>query len=788
MCQQSARYEGRQNCDKDGSKFSIKSRIRPERHDALGISPSKSARDEVSCDKAGLSVKDRLMQIPPANQRPRQETLRGLVERVLFHTEETGFCILKVLPAGRADAVSLIGRAPRVVAGEEFLASGAWESSREHGRQFKAESLQLTPPDSPEGIERYLGSGLIEGIGPAYAKRLVKRFGKQVLEIIEHESAKLEEVEGIGRKRRVEIRESWLKQRSIHQIMLFLHEHGISSSRALRIYKTYGEEAVDVLKSNPYRLAQDIHGIGFKTADQIACQLGMAEDAPERIRAAVLHSVSAAAGGGHTCVPEAKVAEQTAQLIRVGPDAVNAALHTLLADTSLVREFFSGVPHLWLPYLRAAESAIARRLHELCVRPPAWPAWDVDAALTTATAATGKTLAPSQVEAVRVALQQRCLIITGGPGVGKTTLMNTLLKVLATASMKIVLTAPTGRAAKRLSESTGLEARTLHRLLEAQGGGTWGRHRGKRLEGDYFVCDECSMVDTALMSHFLAALPDDAHLLLVGDADQLPSVGPGMVLNDLISSGAVPTVKLTEIFRQASESRIITSAHSINQGRVPDLRPSRESDFFFLEETDPDTLRETLVGLAHTRLPKKYGFDPVTDIQVLTPMNRGPLGTRALNHALQAALNPPNEIKYEIERFGTTFRVGDKVIQTQNNYDKEVFNGDIGHVSSIETEPLKVCVRFESGLLVDYEPGELDELQPAYALTIHKSQGSEFACVLMPVSTQHFVMLERSLLYTGVTRARRMVVLVGDPKALEIAVCKQSSRHRWTGLLRALEM
>jgi len=693
---------------------------------------------------------------------------------------------LTVVPQERREAVGLIGRAPRVVAGEEFHASGVWENSREHGRQFKAETLRLTRPDSPEGIERYLGSGLIEGIGPAYARRMVERFGKGVFEIIEHESAKLEEVEGIGRKRRLEIRESWLRQRSIHKIMIFLHEHGVSSARALRIYKTYGEEAVAVLKANPYRLAQDIHGIGFKTADQIARQLGMAEDAPERVRAAVLHTLSAAASGGHSCLPESKAVEQTMQLVGAGAEAVSAALETLLAEQALAREPLEGAPHLWLPHLRAAEQAVARRLRELRAQPPGWPALDVEAALADAAQKTGKTLAPSQAEAVRAALKERCLILTGGPGVGKTTLVNTLLTVLAEAGMKIVLAAPTGRARKSRAESTGMEARTLHRLLEAQGGGAWGRHRGRRLEGDSFVCDESSMVDTPLMHHFLAALPEDAHLLLVGDADQLPSVGPGMVLHDLIASGAVPCVRLTEIFRQAAESRIITSAHDINQGRVPDLRPSRASDFFFLEESDPDAIRETLVQLARTRLPAKYGFDPVSDIQVLTPMNRGPLGTRALNEALQNALNPPNEIKYEIERFGTTFRAGDKVIQTRNNYEKEVFNGDIGHISAIETEPLKVSVRFEGGRLVDYEPGELDELQPAYALTIHKSQGSEFPCVLMPVSTQHFVMLERSLLYTGVTRARRLVVLVGDPKALEMAVKKQTSRRRWTGLREAL--
>jgi exodeoxyribonuclease V alpha subunit len=353
--------------------------------------------------------------------------------------------------------------------------------------------------------------------------------------------------------------------------------------------------------------------------------------------------------------------------------------------------------------------------------------------------------------------------------------------ILKAKEIKITLAAPTGRAAKRMTESTGMEAMTLHRLLEYQGDGQWGKNQAKRLKGDLFVVDEASMIDAPLMSHFLAALPQEAHLLIVGDADQLPSVGPGMVLADLIASGRIPCVHLTEIFRQAADSRIVTSAHEVNRGHIPDLKPHPQSDFFFIEQTSPEEIRDTIIGLVRDRLPMKYRFDPVRDIQVLTPMNRHQLGTRLLNQDLQAAINPPNELKFEIERFGVRFRVGDKIIQTRNNYDKEIFNGDIGHVVSIETEPMKVVVRFDSRL-VDYEPGDLDELQLAYALTIHKSQGSEFPCVVIPLSTQHFVLLERSLLYTAITRAKRLVVLVGDPKALALAVRKQENRRRFTGL------
>ncbi|MCW0217838.1 MAG: ATP-dependent RecD-like DNA helicase [Prosthecobacter sp.] len=714
------------------------------------------------------------------------ETLRGLVERVVYHTEDTGYCILKVLPQGRREAVSLIGKAPRVVAGEQFEAEGQWEATRDYGQQFKATTLKLTRPDSSEGIVKYLGSGLIDGIGPAYAKRLVKKFGKGIFEIIENESAKLEGVEGIGKKRRQEIRESWMKQKSVHNIMLFLHQNGISSSRALRIHKTYGEEALSILTTNPYRLAQDIQGIGFKTADGIAHQMGVAEDAPERLRAGLLHVLETAASSGHCCLPEVKVAEQTIQLLGCTQQLIQPQIELLIGSDELERHALNDQAVLYLPYLRAAEQSVATAIGALTMFPAAYPKMNQEAALVSAAHETGKVLAESQQRAVKEALNHRCLIITGGPGVGKTTILRTILTILGTHKVKMTLAAPTGRAAKRLNESTGLEAKTLHRLLEYQGLGAWGRHRGNPLTGDLFVVDECSMLDTPLMAQFLSALPQGAHLLLVGDADQLPSVGPGMVLNDLISSGKVPCVHLTEIFRQAATSRIITSAHEINRGRMPDLKPQRDSDFFFLETQSAEETRDLIVQLAHLRLPAKYKFDPIQDIQVLTPMNRHSLGTHSLNEAMQAALNPAHELKYELERFQTTYRVGDKVIQTHNNYDKEVFNGDIGHIVSIETDPLKMCVRFDGDRLVEYEPGELDELQLAYALTIHKSQGSEFPCVIIPVSTQHYVLLERSLIYTAITRARKLVVLVGDPRALSMAIGKQESRKRWTGLRELL--
>ena len=718
---------------------------------------------------------------PPSTSKP--DVLRGTVERVTYHTEETGYCVLKVLPDKKRDIVALIGKAPRVVAGERFEAEGRWEQNADFGPQFRADTLRLSPPNSSEGMIKYLGSGLIDGIGPKYAERMIEKFGPKVFDIIENESSKLEDVEGIGTKRRKEIRASWMKQKSVHAIMLFLHKNGIGTARAQRIFKTYGEEALEVVRKNPYRLAADIRGIGFKTADDIAQKMGIEAQAPERLRAGILHTLEEAARGGHCCLPRDDLLKHAEKILAAPVEMIEEQLDALIAaqDLSVVIGD-SSLGEVYLPYLRAAEKSVARTMKRLAHTPASYPLIDADKAIPWAEQRTGKRLADSQRECVLQALKSRVLIITGGPGVGKTTILNTVLAILQAKAVSVVLAAPTGRAAKRMTESTGIEARTLHRLLEFQGDGQWGRNREKPLVGDLFVIDECSMIDAPLMAQFLAALPSNAHLLLVGDADQLPSVGPGMVLGDLIGSEVVPCVRLTEIFRQAADSRIILSAHDINRGQVPDLKPHRDADFFFIEETEPDFIRQTIVQLVRERLPARYRFDPFTDIQVLTPMNRNTLGTQALNHALQSALNPPNETKFEMDRFETTFRVGDKVIQTHNNYEKEVFNGDIGFIIDIETEPLKVQVRFEGNRLVDYEPGELDELQLAYALTIHKSQGSEFPCVIIPVSTQHYVLLERSLIYTAVTRARKLVVLVGDPKALALAVKKQETRKRHTGL------
>ncbi len=724
--------------------------------------------------------------MPSADRSEAAATFRGVVEIVTFHAEDTGYCVLKVKPERGGENVTVLGNTPRVVPGELLEATGEWIRHREFGRQFKAQRMNLSQPASLDGLTRYLGSGLVDGIGPTYAKRIVQKFGTAVLDIIENESARLEEVEGVGKKRRQTIRESWMKQKALHGIMIFLHQHGIGAARALRIYKTYGSEAMDVLQSNPYRLAEDIHGIGFKSADVIAGKMGLAQDAPQRIQAGLTFSLSQGAMTGHCCLPRPELVVEAGKHLQVSETLLDQELDGMIASRAVIMEKVEGQELIFQPRLHHAEQRIARRLKALAAVPSTYPEMDATKAMAWWEKKTGKTLGESQRQAVSQALQQRVLIITGGPGVGKTTILNAILAILSAKEVKPILAAPTGRAAQRLAQGTGFPASTLHRLLEYQGESLWGRTSEKPLQGDLFVVDEASMIDAPLMAQFLNALPPEAHLLLVGDADQLPSVGPGAVLQDIIASGEVPVNRLTQVFRQAAESRIITAAHDINQGHMPDLRPSPDADFFFLEREGPEAIVSTIVELAKTRLPGRYHFDPLTDIQVLCPMNQQALGTRAVNQALQEALNPPHEMKYEVERFQQTFRTGDKVIQTRNNYEKEVFNGDIGHVSEITTDPVTVRVTFEGRRQVIYEPGELDELQLAYAITIHKSQGSEFPCVIIPWSMAHFIMLERSLIYTGVTRGKKLVIIAGDAKALAMAVRQAGSRRRYTTLRERL--
>ena len=717
----------------------------------------------------------------PQPEALKQEVLAGLVERVTYHNAENGFCVLRAKARGHRDVVTVVGHAATIAAGEWITASGDWVNDRTHGQQFKARFLRTSPPTSADGIEKYLASGMIRGVGPVYAKKLVGAFGDKVFDIIEAAPDRLREVEGIGRVRAASILAAWAEQKAVREIMVFLHSHGVGTARAVRIFKTYGSDAIQVMTENPYRLARDIRGIGFKTADAIAMKLGIEKTAMTRVRAGISYALAEAMDEGHCGLPVAELVPLAERLLEVTPDLIRTALDLELKDGAVIADRIDEADCVFLAGLHGAERAVAERLLTLANGTLPWPWIDPDKALPWVEQRTGLTLADSQQAAVRLALLAKVMVITGGPGVGKTTIVNSILRILAAKGVRLLLCAPTGRAAKRMSEATGREACTIHRLLEVDPK-TGGFKRGddNPLDCDLLVIDETSMVDILLMHALLRAVPDRAALLVVGDVDQLPSVGPGQVLADVIASGAVPVVRLTEVFRQAAKSRIIINAHRINQGQLPDLnRPEEESDFYYVPADDPETAVTRIVDLVKTRIPQRFGFDPVRDIQVLCPMNRGGVGARSLNIELQAALNPAGERK--VQRFGWTFAPGDKVMQIENDYDKEVYNGDIGYIDQVDPEAGEVTASFD-GRTVSYGFGELDVLVPAYAATIHKSQGSEYPAIVIPVMTQHYPMLQRNLLYTGVTRGKKLVVLVGQTKAVAIAVRNVSGRRRWSKL------
>ncbi len=710
-----------------------------------------------------------------------REVLAGHVERVIYHNAENGFCVLRTRARGHRDVVTVVGYAATVCLGEWITASGEWVYDRTHGQQFRADFLRTSPPTSADEIEKYLASGMVRGIGRVYARKLVRAFGEKVFDIIETTPDRLREIAGIGRVRAASILAAWAEQKAVREIMLFLHGHGVGTARAVRIFKTYGSDAIQVMTENPYRLARDIRGIGFKSADAIAIKLGIEKTAMIRVRSGISYALAVAVDEGHCGLPRDELAPLAEKLLEVPQQLVWTALQMELQDATVVADRVGDTPCIFLAGLHRAERAIAKRLMRLASGTLPWPWIDTDKAVPWVEKRVGLALADSQIAAIRLALKSKVMVMTGGPGVGKTTIIKAILRILAAKSARLLLCAPTGRAAKRMSEATGFNAMTIHRLLEVDSKtGGFRRAEDNPLDCDLLVVDEASMVDVPLMHALLRAVPDNSALLIVGDIDQLPSVGPGQVLADIIASGAVPIVRLSEVFRQAAQSRIIINAHRINQGSMPDLSPPEtESDFYFVQADGPETALGRIVELAKTRIPRRFGLDPIRDIQVLCPMNRGGVGARSLNIELQAALNPAGERK--VERFGWTYAPGDKVMQIENDYDKEVYNGDIGTIADVNPDAGEIVVSFD-GRSVTYRLGELDRLVPAYAATIHKSQGSEYPAVIIPVLTHHYLMLQRNLLYTGVTRGKRLVVLVGQKKAVAIAVKNVSARRRWSKL------
>ncbi|AEV67602.1 ATP-dependent RecD-like DNA helicase [Acetivibrio clariflavus] len=708
------------------------------------------------------------------------EYLSGVVERITYVNEENGFCVIKIKSHGFSDLVTVVGNLAAVNVGSTLKLKGNWKFDSKYGRQFNAIDYQETVPATIAGIEKYLGSGLIKGIGPVYARRIVKHFKEDTLRVIEENPDALLEVEGIGQKRVDMIKKAWAEQKEIKNVMLFLQSNGVSTAYAVKIYKTYGNESINIVKSNPFRLADDIWGIGFKTADKIAQQLGFEKNSFERCKSGIIYVLNELSNDGHCYLKREQLVAEAVKMLEAEESLVNATLDRMIEEKIVIFDEDNAV---YLPTLYYCETGVAKRIREILSEKSKISAINIDRIVTRIQEEYNISYDEVQLEAIRTAAASKFMVLTGGPGTGKTTTTLAIIKVYQKMGLKVLLAAPTGRAAKRMSETTGMEAKTIHRLLEFKPAEGYQKNSENPLDCDVLIIDETSMVDIVLMYNLLKAVANETIVILVGDVDQLPSVGAGNVLKDIIDSGIVKVIKLTRIFRQALGSAIITNAHRINKGEMPILKGGRNSDFFYIQEEEPTKIAETIKSLCSKRLPDYYKVDPINDIQVLCPMQRGEVGAQNLNNILQEALNPGDvTIKYG----GTIYRLKDKVMQVKNNYDKNVFNGDIGIISRIDMEDKTVTISFD-GNEVEYDATELDEIVLAYATTVHKSQGSEYRIVVAPFTMQHYMMLQRNLLYTCVTRAKSVFVLVGSKKAIGIAVSNSKIQQRNTMLAKRLQ-
>ena len=709
-----------------------------------------------------------------------QDQLCGYIENIVFCQPDTGFTVAKLKVPSQKDPIPIVGTIPSVQPGETIHCKGVWKSHPQHGRQFEVASFELTAPSDVVGIQKYLESGMIKGIGPAYAERIVKKFGAATLDILDSHPDKLLEVDGIGEKRIDKIKTCWQEQKAVRGVMIFLRGHGVSTSYAQKIYKTYGDASIEKVTQNPFSLAKDIFGIGFKTADQIAQNIGIPKDSPVRLNAAIEHILWTLSNEGHTCFPKEDLASTAHTLLDIPVETLKGRIEDLIKQQVL----FYKEDKVWIKPLYLAEIGIAREIERLSRAPSFLRAVDLQKAIAWVQEQLRLSLAKEQAEAVCKGLQDKMLIITGGPGTGKSTITKAILRITEKLSSKILLAAPTGRAAKRMSEITYKKAFTIHGLLEIDfSTGKFKKNKENPLDCDLIIVDEASMIDTLLLYNLLKAIPSHARVILIGDIDQLPSVGAGNTLKDCIASAKIPMSRLKQIFRQAASSRIITNAHKVNQGYLPDTEPHPKSDFIFISKETPEEILQEIVEQVTTLLPKKYPFHRFTDIQVLSPMKKGIIGAENLNLVLQQRLNPSPT---PIFRMGRMFHLHDKVMQIRNNYKKEVFNGDIGRITELNVGEQTMKVSFD-GKIVDYDFTDMDELVLAYAVSIHKYQGSECPCIVIPIHISHFKLLTRNLIYTGITRGKKLVVLIGTKKALAIAVKNEEVKKRYTGLKEFLE-